>query len=275
MKFDSNKDEKYDRQLSICMDQSECETVTPESTAWLEIMSEIIPSDSDFAQVSGIWQINFDRTDAVIWGSGVSYGNSMEISETGTFSYYIGVGGTGQCEGKDGVITVEVEPYESHSSEQEILTLKYENANGTKFIMMDWYGEDVYWVRDVQVDIDTGNGESEPEEKEDISDNEWKEQNKAYGEILWDAYYLGQIDGKEFAAPNTEGNDNGGFAIYDIDGDGIVYYILPEDWDGHYNMTPLDGADYESWKNNCLNNAEEIKDITFQILNEEIFSLIR
>lgn len=205
------------------------------------------------------------------------------------------------------------------------------------------------------------------------------EQNKAYGEILWDAYYLGQIEGKEYAFPNAEGNENGTFAIYDIDGDGyeelllcfegdamaltveyiwgykngstyvelsefpqmryynngiievdwshnqglagdfwpysvysyhseidayqklgavdvwdkistgvevnsegeifpssidadgdgIVYYILPADWDGHYDMTPLDGNDYESWKNDYLHQAEEIKDIPFLILNEE------
>ena len=41
--------------------------------------------------------------------------------------------------------------------------------------------------------------------------------------------------------------------------------------DGHYNMTPLDGKDYESWKNEYLENAEEIKDkdILFQELSEE------
>lgn len=219
---------------------------------------------------------------------------------------------------------------------------------------------------------------------EEISDNERAEQNKAYGEILWDAYYFGQIEGREYTSPNPEGNKNGSFAIYDIDGDGfeellllfdggytaanveyiwgykngnthvelcdwpsmryynngiievdlshnqglagnfwpysvyiyngemdeyqkfaavdawdkisteievraegeafpsnidtdgdgIVYYILPADWDGYYDMTPLDGKDYESWRNDYLNGAEEIKiaDIVFQPLNEENIS---
>ena len=108
----------------------------------------------ELSQMSGNWQIDFDKTEAVLWGSGSLQGNSMEISETGAFSYYIGigVGGTGQCEEEDGVITVKVEPYEAHSLEQEILTLKYESANGTEIILMDWNDEDVYWVRDAQTD---------------------------------------------------------------------------------------------------------------------------
>lgn len=102
--------------------------------------------------MSGKWQIDFDKTEAALWGSDSSQGNSMEILETGAFSYYIGVGGAGQCEEEDGVITVKVEPYEAHSSEQEILTLKYESADGTEIILMDWHDEDVYWVRDAQTD---------------------------------------------------------------------------------------------------------------------------
>lgn len=101
-----------------------------------------------FSQMSGNWQMDFDKTEVALWGSGSSQGNSMEISETGAFSYYIGigVGGTGQCEEEDGVITVKVEPYEAHGLEQEILTLKYESVNGTEIILMDWNDEDVYWV---------------------------------------------------------------------------------------------------------------------------------
>ncbi|MCM1187535.1 MAG: hypothetical protein NC251_07800 [Lachnoclostridium sp.] len=221
------------------------------------------------------------------------------------------------------------------------------------------------------------------QEEGKISDSERAEQNKAYGEILWDVYYLGEIEG-EYTAPNREGIKNSDFAIYDIDGDGleelllsfdggymasmleyiwgyengsthvelcefpsmryynngvievdwshnqglagdfwpysaysynsetdkyqefasvdawdkistgvevnwkgeafpssidadgdgIVYYVLPADWDGHYDMTPLDGKDYESWRNDYLNGAEEIKEevIAFQPLNEENIS---
>lgn len=48
--------------------------------------------------------------------------------------------------------------------------------------------------------------------------------------------------------------------------------FLAADWDGHYDMTPLDGEDYESWKNGYLDKAEEITDIPFQMLNEENIS---
>ena len=96
-----------------------------------------IPSGTNFSQMSGNWQIDFDKTEVALWGSGSSQGNSMEISETGAFSYYIGigVGGTGQCEEEEGVITVKVESYEAHGLEQEILTLKHENVNGTEIIL--------------------------------------------------------------------------------------------------------------------------------------------
>ena len=140
-------------------------------------------AETKFAQLAGNWQIDFDRTDAAIWGSGVSEGNSMEILETGAFRYAIGVGvgGTGQCAEKDGAMAVEVKPYEPHGSEKEILTLTYGNDTGKETILMDWYGENVYWVRAGAgqaegVDIGSGSGsdqmtltfmkEGEPEEKQ-------------------------------------------------------------------------------------------------------------
>lgn len=222
-------------------------------------------------------------------------------------------------------------------------------------------------------------------EKDKISDSEYAEQNKAYGEILWNVFYLGQIEGKEYAFPDSEGNDNGDFAIYDIDGDGyeelllrfdgdsmaanveyiwgykdgrthvelsafplmsyysngiievgwshnqglagdfwpyfvylynnemdeyqkygavdawdkistevevnsegetfpgnidtdengIVYYLLPKDWTGNYDMSPVDDEEYQNWKNGYLNNADEIEDIPFQKLNEENISNLK
>lgn len=209
-------------------------------------------------------------------------------------------------------------------------------------------------------------------------DLEPTDQTKAYAQLLWDAFYLGQIDGKEFEHPNAEGNPCGSFAIYDIDGDGreellldwegsamattvefvwgydadgiheeaaffpsarfwdngiiegdwshnqglagdfwpysvfqyheqldvyqeygsvdawdknmtgmdvnyegelfpsqidedgdgIVYYILPVDWDGSYDIDPVDGAGYEKWRADYLQNGQEIKNIPFQDLNE-------
>ena len=101
------------------------------------------------SEMAGSWIIDFDRTEPALWGTGISFGDGMEITVTGEFSYYIGigVGGTGQCEEADGAVTVKVEPYEENSGEQEILTLQYRNDGGTEYILMDWHGEDVYWKR--------------------------------------------------------------------------------------------------------------------------------
>ena len=102
-----------------------------------------------FSQMAGSWIIDFDRTDPTLWGTGISFGDGMELSEIGEFSYYIGigVGGTGQCEETAGAVTVEIEPYEEVSAEQEVLTLHYHNDSGAEYILMDWHGENVYWKR--------------------------------------------------------------------------------------------------------------------------------
>lgn len=85
---------------------------------------------------------------------------------------------------------------------------------------------------------------------------------------------FGAADAWDKTSTETEVNSEGETfpCSIDTDGDGMVYYILPADWDGHYDMTPLDGRDYESWRNGYLNKAEEVKDIRFQMLNEENIS---
>lgn len=111
--------------------------------------SHLSEEATPFEQMEGSWIIDFDKTDESLWGSGISTGNGMEISQTGEFSYYIGigVGGTGQCEDKYGEITVEIQPYEEHSSEKEILGLEYKNDNEEESILMNWHDEDVFWKR--------------------------------------------------------------------------------------------------------------------------------
>ncbi len=76
-------------------------------------LEENLSGDGAFINMAGSWMIDFDRTDPMLWGTGISFGDGMEISGTGEFSYYIGigVGGTGQCEVRDGAVTVEIEPY--------------------------------------------------------------------------------------------------------------------------------------------------------------------
>lgn len=103
-----------------------------------------------FEQMAGRWIIDFEKTDASLWGSGISAGNGMELSATGEFSYFIGigVGGTGRCEDKNDKLIVEIQPYEEHSSEKEILELQYVTENDREYIFMDWHNEDVYWKRE-------------------------------------------------------------------------------------------------------------------------------
>ena len=133
---------------------------------------EELSAGGQFAHLAGSWIIDFDRTDPTLWGTGISYGDAMEIAGTGAFSYYIGigVGGTGQCEEGDGVVTVEIEPYEELSSEQEILTLQYTNDGGSEYILMDWHDEDVYWVRGTSqgaesAGMEASGGNVSPEER--------------------------------------------------------------------------------------------------------------
>ena len=107
------------------------------------------PNQEVFNEISGKWIIDFERTDASLWGTGVSYGNEMEFSKTGLFQYYIGIGigGIGQCEIKEGKIAVEVEPFDNPNSEKERLTLQYVSGAEQEYILMDWYNNEVYWIR--------------------------------------------------------------------------------------------------------------------------------
>lgn len=59
----------------------------------------------------------------------------------------------------------------------------------------------------------------------------------------------------------------------DVDGDGLIYYILPADWDGHYDVPLVDGADYENWQKSYFEGAEEIT-ISTQRLTEENIAVL-
>lgn len=67
-----------------------------------------------------------------------------------------------------------------------------------------------------------------------------------------------------------EENEQGDYFPDDIDsdGDGIVYYLLPLDWDGHYDIPLVDGSEYEDWRNSYMDGAKEIS-IPVQKLTEE------
>lgn len=120
-------------------------------------------------QIAGTWRMDAEKTDPSPWGTGISAGSEMVISTTGEFSYYIGIGGggTGQCEAHDDGITVEIQPYEEHSSEKEILTLNYVIDNGDEYILMKWQDIDVYWKREITKML-TYSKEGETEQKKAV-----------------------------------------------------------------------------------------------------------
>ena len=60
----------------------------------------------------------------------------------------------------------------------------------------------------------------------------------------------------------------------DADQDGIVYYLLPADWDGNYAMEPVDGAKYRTWRESFLEGASEMDDIWFWDLKEENIAIL-
>lgn len=80
---------------------------------------------------------------------------------------------------------------------------------------------------------------------------------------------FGGIDALDKRILEGSGKDDFFPMDIDADGDGLVYYIHPANWNGQYDNIPLvDGADYEKWRNAYIDEAEEI-DISFQKLTEE------
>lgn len=59
----------------------------------------------------------------------------------------------------------------------------------------------------------------------------------------------------------------------DVDGDGILYYLLPADWNGQYDKYLVDGSDYENWRSAYMSDGEEIE-ISGRKLTEENISAL-
>ena len=60
----------------------------------------------------------------------------------------------------------------------------------------------------------------------------------------------------------------------DADQDGVVYYLLPADWDGNYDMEPVDGAKYRTWRESFLEGASGMDDIWVWDLKEENIAIL-
>jgi hypothetical protein len=77
---------------------------------------------------------------------------------------------------------------------------------------------------------------------------------------------VAMVDAWDRSLSETDYNGNPFPVESDTDADGIVYYIMK---DGEYELdTPIDGAEYELWRNSYLNNAKEV-DIPFVSLTND------
>ena len=70
------------------------------------------------------------------------------------------------------------------------------------------------------------------------------------------------------------GARHGVLAARDADQDGVVYYMLPAVWDGNYDMEPVDGAKYRTWRESFLEGASKLDDIWFWDLKEENIAIL-
>lgn len=60
----------------------------------------------------------------------------------------------------------------------------------------------------------------------------------------------------------------------DADGDGLVYYLLPADWEGDYEKkVTVDGSAYEAWRAECVGEANLIRPAYQELTPENIESL--
>lgn len=230
-------------------DNSDGEGMVPAESPEAMIDSEEKTEKTQLEEMAGRWIIDFDRTDMTLWGSGISFGNEMEISQTGEFSYYIGigVGGTGQCEDENGKITVEIQPYEEHSSEREILLLKYENENQAEHILMNWHDEDVYWIRE------------NTEAADDFSAASDTQEIKEMAEKFAAAYFSGDVEAVQDCLINPYKWD---IEVYT--GTGIINNVTIKDLE-----TETDREDIGSTKVILVEYKSSDKEDTYQYLTLE------
>lgn len=67
---------------------------------------------------------------------------------------------------------------------------------------------------------------------------------------------IGSVDGWDYRMTSAGPPHQVFPTDIDTDGDGMVYFMLPADWDGSYSSAYLaDGPEYEAWRNSYLNGA--------------------
>lgn len=229
------------------------------------------------AALAGKWRLagektekNFKEYDSLqsMWGTGIHYGNEMEIGQDGSFRFYIAInyGGEGNVKEKSGRLLADTEPYAPEGSggspaQFEIVPV---TEDGIQYLTMSCMGETLYWERLSEEERLSGeerlSEESLPlEEKLPSEENSSPEPAAddgatlpaAYGKALWDIYRQGVLpDGHTLEYTGIESAERNKFAVCDVDGDGseellicwsntltmagMVEYVLDSDGDQCY-----------------------------------------
>lgn len=85
---------------------------------------------------------------------------------------------------------------------------------------------------------------------------------------------LGSVDVWDKSFWDMDNNGNAFPEDIDADGDGIIYYLLPPDWEGNYDKAKMaDGAEYEEWRQTYLGKGESISVSVKELTEENIAAL--
>lgn len=139
--------------LGGCSASGEPPAVVEENA--VQVISEAPESKDVSAQTyTGTWMLEVEKTEnnlknysslQEMFGTGLSYGAEINIGEDNKFSYYIGigVGGEGQWQWEEDTLTAEVIAH--MNGEEEQIVLQPATGEDKMFLIMEFYGEDLYW----------------------------------------------------------------------------------------------------------------------------------
>ncbi len=206
---------------------------------------------------------NFKEYDSLqsMWGTGIHYGNEMEIGQDGSFRFYIAInyGGEGTVKEKNGHLLAVTEPYapEGNGGSTDRFEIVPVTEDGTQYLTMNRKGETLYWERlpeeETQLEEKMLSGENtlpgknspldgELPLKESTSPEQAADDGKtlpaAYGKALWDIYRQGVLpDGHPLEYTGIESAERNEFAVCDVDGDGRKELLIR--WSNSVSMAGM------------------------------------
>lgn len=122
--------------------------------------AEAVGEGSLVAALAGKWCLAVEKTEENLkeydnlqnmWGTGIHYGNEMEIGSDGSFRFYIGInyGGGGTAAEENGCLMADTEPYAPEEgggspAQFEIVPV---TEDGIQYLTTGCWGETLYWER--------------------------------------------------------------------------------------------------------------------------------